>query len=57
MPKEAIYSTPLKLFMLAFLTCCTYSINMIENEGQASDVIDETSTATPSTSITAPGIN
>lgn len=34
------------------LTGCTYSITMVHTEGTASDVVDETATNTPSTSIT-----
>ena len=34
--------------MLAFLTsACTYNVSMVHTEGQASDVIDETSTNAP----------
>lgn len=40
------------IFILFFtLTACTYSITMVHTEGQASDVVDETATNTPSTSI------
>ena len=42
------------LFMLGMvcLTGCTYSITMVHTEGTATDVVDETATNTPSTSIT-----
>lgn len=41
------------LFMLSMvLTGCTYSITMVHTEGTATDVVDETATNTPSTSIT-----
>lgn len=33
------------------LASCTYSITMVHTEGTATDVVDETSSATPSTSI------
>lgn len=39
---------------LATLMCligCTYSITMVHTEGQASDVVDETATNSPSTSV------
>lgn len=36
------------------LTACTYSITMVHTEGQADDVVDETSTNAPSTSATIP---
>ncbi len=41
-------------FMLSVLclTGCTYSITMVHTEGQATDVVDETATNTPSTSVT-----
>lgn len=35
-------------------TSCTYSITMVHTEGQASDVVDETATNTPSTSVSVP---
>ena len=45
-----------KLFLMALcaavLTSCTYSITMVHTEGEAMDVVDETATNTPSTSIT-----
>jgi len=40
------------LLLLASLSSCTYSITMVHTEGEASDVVDETATNTPSTSIT-----
>lgn len=33
------------------LTGCTYSITMVHTEGQATDVVDETATNTPSTTV------
>jgi hypothetical protein len=43
------------MFMLSmFLTGCTYSITMVHTEGQATDVVDETATNTPSTSVSVP---
>lgn len=33
-----------------FLTGCTYSITMVHTEGQATDVVDETATNTPTVS-------
>lgn len=36
---------------LFFLTSCTYSITMVHTEGQATDVVDETASNTPSTSV------
>lgn len=46
--------------ILPFFLCavifsgCTYSITMVHTEGQASDVVDETSTNTPNTQLTVP---
>lgn len=36
------------------LTSCTYSITMVHTEGTATDVVDETATNQPSTSVTVP---
>jgi hypothetical protein len=38
--------------LLLALSSCTYSITMVHTEGQATDVVDETATNTPSTSVT-----
>jgi hypothetical protein len=40
------------LFMLAFLTSCTYSINLVNSEGTASDVVDQNRTPNPQVSST-----
>lgn len=40
------------LSLLAMLTSCTYTITMVHTEGTASDVVDETSTSTPTVSPT-----
>lgn len=47
----------MKLFLLAIisalcLTGCTYSITMVHTQGEAADVVDETATNAPSTSVT-----
>jgi len=42
------------IVIMTLLTACTYSITMVHTEGMASDVVDETATNTPSTSITVP---
>ena len=42
------------LAALLFLTSCTYSITQVQTRGSASDVVDETATNTPSTSVTIP---
>ena len=33
------------------LTACTYTINMVHTEGSATDVVDDTTTATPTTNF------
>lgn len=45
-----------KLLMMLgiLLTGCSYSITMVHTEGQAEDVVDETATVTPSTSVSVP---
>lgn len=45
------------IFMALIITAlnsCTYSITMVHTEGVATDVVDETATNTPSTSIVIP---
>lgn len=46
------------IMMIACAACmlsgCTYSITMVHTEGTASDVVDETATNTPSTSLSVP---
>jgi len=39
---------------LLSLTGCTYAITMVHTEGTATDVVDETATNTPSTSVSVP---
>lgn len=42
------------LFLASFflsLTGCTYSITMVHTQGEATDVVDETASNTPSTSV------
>lgn len=42
----------ISLLIGSMLTACTYSITMVHTEGTATDVVDETATNTPSTSVT-----
>lgn len=42
------------MLSLICLTGCTYSITQVHTQGQASDVVDETATNTPSTSVSIP---
>lgn len=46
------YLFSLFIMGMVCLTGCTYSITMVHTEGTATDVVDETATNTPSTSIT-----
>jgi hypothetical protein len=39
---------------MLFLTSCTYSITMVHTEGSASDVVDETATATGTPTVEIP---
>lgn len=43
-----------KYLLFLTLTSCTYSITMVHTQGQATDVVDETSSATPTTSVSVP---
>jgi hypothetical protein len=54
--KIKLFNLLLVLKMTIFLTGCTYSITMVHTQGQATDVVDEAATNTPSTSI-VPTIN
>jgi hypothetical protein len=40
--------------ILLLCSGCTYSITQVNTEGTASDVVDETESVTPSTSVTVP---
>lgn len=42
------------LFINLILCSCTYSITLVHTQGQATDVVDETATNTPSTSVSIP---
>lgn len=41
------------ILLVLMVGCTTYSVTMVHSTGQASDVVDETQTQSPSTSITA----
>ena len=41
-------------FLIFSLSSCTYTITQVHTQGTASDVVDEVSTNTPSTSLTVP---
>ena len=40
--------------LLLNLSSCNYSITLIHTEGQASDIVDDTDTITPSTNLSIP---
>ncbi len=40
--------------ILLLLSGCTMSITTVHTQGEASDVVDETDTVSPSTSVTVP---
>lgn len=42
------------VFIHLILCACTFSVTMVHTEGQATDVVDETATNTPSTSVSIP---
>ena len=44
----------LVLIMSDILSGCTYSITMVHTQGEASDVVDETATNSPSTHLSVP---
>lgn len=44
----------LMIGVILSLCSCTYTITQVHTEGTASDVVDETDTVTPSTSVTVP---
>lgn len=46
----------LTLLACLFLTSCTYSITMVHTQGEATDVVDETATNAPSTTV-SPNLN
>jgi hypothetical protein len=53
-PEKTKIPIILMLILIVALTGCTYSITMVHTEGVASDVVDETDTVSPSTSVTIP---
>lgn len=44
----------LLVFLTLCLCSCTYAVTLVHTEGQATDVVDETATNTPSTSVAVP---
>ena len=42
--------------MTTIMTGCTYAVTMVHTEGETTDVVDETASATPTTSVTIPAI-
>ena len=48
----ALFFAFLVMAALFYLTSCTYSVTQVQTRGTASDVVDETASNTPSTSVT-----
>lgn len=48
----ALFFAFLVMAALLFITSCTYSITMVATHGTAADVVDETASNTPSTTVT-----
>lgn len=49
-----LWSLLIIIMGVLFMSSCTYSITLVHTEGEATDVVDETATNTPSTSATIP---
>jgi hypothetical protein len=58
MELKSIYLTiafsVLVIVALCYVTSCTYSITQVHTSGQETDIIDETATNSPTTSIRLP---
>ncbi len=48
----ALFFAFITMAALIFVTSCTYSITMVATHGSASDIVDETASNTPSTTVT-----
>ncbi len=48
----ALFFAILVMAGVFFITSCTYSITMVATHGTATDVVDETASNTPSTTVT-----
>ncbi len=48
----ALFFAFMVMAAILFITSCTYSITMVATHGSASDVVDETASNTPSTTVT-----
>lgn len=44
----------LATFLMLFFTACTFSITMVNTEGNASDIVDETDSASANATIEKP---
>jgi hypothetical protein len=47
----AIFFALIVMVAIIYLTSCTYSITQVQTRGSASDVVDETATNTPSSTL------
>ena len=52
--KIFIQSIIMIVIIIVIMASCTYSITMVHTEGTATDVVDETATNAPSTSLEVP---
>lgn len=52
--KENIMKNICFLCSLLLMCSCTYSITSVHTEGQATDIVDEAQSASPSTKVTIP---
>jgi hypothetical protein len=50
----AIFFALLMMGTVIFITSCSYSITQVQTRGNVSDVVDDTETNTPCTSLTIP---
>jgi len=48
----AIAFSVIIILAMCYITSCTYSITQVQTRGTATDVVDETATNAPSTSVT-----
>jgi hypothetical protein len=44
------------LVLISLLSSCTYSVTLVHTQGQATDVVDESASNTPSTNLSAEGL-
>jgi hypothetical protein len=52
--KRLILKITVMIIVPIILIGCTYTITQVQTDGKADDVVDETSSATPTTTLTIP---